>query len=111
VLENELRAQFDDAAVAHLRAHFPAEFEAHGEESIRALIPKAIKRASIYSISAERDLLSWLGLMLVLGEDFDAYPENAWMKEILNNRVIDPDSRVDALFEELSQRDSEPQPS
>jgi|SRR5580692_2988489 hypothetical protein len=75
--------KFEDRVLEHVREFFPRKIENLSEENIREGIQYGIKRAAVYGIVAERDVLKYIDLAVVLGRDFDIDTRIAWASEIL----------------------------
>ena len=90
---------FEGRMLAHLREHFPRQYDSAGESEMREMIRYGIGRAATYDIREERDVCKYIDLMVVLGRDFDR--EVQWARALLIiHRLESPGYRVQRLCEE-----------
>lgn len=90
---------FEGRMLAHLREHFPRQYEGVGEAGAREMIRYGIERAAAYDIREERDVCRYIDLMMVLGRDFDR--DLQWARALLViHRLESPGYRVQRLCEE-----------
>jgi hypothetical protein len=104
VFEQDQQERFELQIIDYIRQYLPRYFAELQEPGVRALIPKAMAKAERYGTLLHADVTGIISLMLWLGTDFDSDPENAWAQEILGSPVLDPDSKIDWLFESLQSR-------
>jgi hypothetical protein len=93
------QAAFDRAASA-LRACFPA-CAAMPAGELDALVLQGSARAESYGLSAERDVLKYLGLRVTFGADFDRLE---WAAPTLADRSVEPEVRMQVLWDEARWR-------
>lgn len=91
-------SDFEDRVVDHLQRCFPDRYQALGDAAIRAIIRQGIEGAATYGVVAERDVCTFIDLMLVLGVGFDH--ERDWAVSILTApSPKDPSEKLRLLHE------------
>ena len=78
--------RFEDWTIDHLKRFFPKECAAAGDIRLRSLVQHGILRARSHRITAKRDVVKYVDLMLVLGRDFDTDRRLRWAANILAQR-------------------------
>ena len=87
--------RFEDDAVQWVRESWPEEFDAKGEEAVRAEVQGVVGRCRNHGIERGEHVLRFLNLCYALGPDFDtAY---AWAKGPLEHAAADPAGALDEL--------------
>ena len=100
-MADPLVRKYTDGVVAWVAAEFPDQFEWRQESGVRALVARAITSAKTYRMTGTAETTGLLSLMLILGDDFEAREENAWMLKILRNEAVPPAQKVRMILEEL----------
>lgn len=111
ILSRQRRQQFEERLLEHLKQVMPERCQDIGDDRLPAEIRYGIERAMSYDIAAERDVASYLAVMLRFGRDFDQNPERPWVQSILTDRTSSAENRLRRLRWRLSQaegRDSSP---
>ncbi len=90
--------KFEDWTLAHLQRFFPRQCARAGEPQLRKWVRHGVRRASIYGITAKKDVCKYIDVMMVLGPDFDADPKFPWAPGILAGSGS-PDARMRALLQ------------
>jgi hypothetical protein len=85
VLEKAELEKFVDQACGHVRQFFPDPFRALGETKVRELIHFGSQRSALYGIAAKADVLKYIDLMILFGQDFDTDDHLKWANQILNS--------------------------
>jgi hypothetical protein len=85
VLQKVELEKFVGEACGHLRQFFPDQFGALGETKVRELIHFAAQRSVRYGIAAKADVLKYIDLMILFGQDFDTDEHLKWANQILNS--------------------------
>jgi hypothetical protein len=91
--------------VSYARTQGVERFAGASEDELRGFVEAGIARARAHGASAPEALSTFVGLTVVLGDDFDAHP---WAARILGNSGAAPDDRVLALFDAAPHRDGGP---
>jgi hypothetical protein len=94
---------YERHALEYVRRSFPHELERRGEDGIAALVARAIGDAVGYRLQSSVDVTGLLSLMLLLGEDFAAAPQYAWIREILASTVIHASDKLGMILETLGE--------
>jgi len=110
ILSRQRRQQFEERLLEHLKQVMPERCQELGDDRLRAEIRYGIERAMSYDIAAERDVASYLAVMLRFGRDFDQSPERPWVQSILTDRTSSAENRLRRLRWRLSQAEA-PSPS
>jgi hypothetical protein len=103
ILSRAAREAFNARAVVHLREHFP---ERAAGAKLAALVEAAVARAETeYLLHGEKDLYAFLNLCGAFGWNFDALPENNWMRAtLLDDTITQPSDRVERLVRSCIRR-------
>ena len=97
-LRESVIEQFVGRMVAHVRTYFPQDFASLGEQETRILVRHGIERAESYEIVSERDVCTYVDLMVALGPDFDVDERYPWAADILTDRTWPhPTAKIEAL--------------
>jgi hypothetical protein len=94
---------FKDRALRYIGNNFPLQLDLCGDARIREIIDYGIARAARYGLRTERQVLTFLVLILKLGGCFDSDFLLPWARDILLDvKVESPDVRVrDLCFSAL----------
>jgi hypothetical protein len=86
---------FEQQVIDRLRAIYPEKCDYVGEEAIRTLIPGGVRLARSHSVSSDRGVAVFIGLMFALGHGFARDPKFPWIEAALTDPgPTDPDRRV-----------------
>ena len=100
VLAEEAMRRFENRALKHLRTHFPDQFEALGESSVREAIRYGLDRAGSYGFEYEDEVGWYIDLMFLFGREFDRDPKIPWAADILGDpELFLPGMKAEALLE------------
>lgn len=103
-----LREPFVLRAVAHVRAHFPAECSRLAEEELAEVVRDGVVRAEHYGFACERDATRFLNLMFTFGRSFDRDPTLGWATRLLARAGrANPASLMNRLYVEGLRHESE----
>jgi hypothetical protein len=80
----------------HLRRFFPGRCDALGD-ALPGFIDHGLERARHHGLTSERDVCKYVGLMCVLGRDFDTAPGMEWARELLALGHAEPAFRLHLL--------------
>lgn len=83
---------------AHLRKHFPYYCAKLGDRVTRQAVIEGIERALVYGITGDRAVCLFIDLLFAFGPTFDMEEEFAWAHGILQNPVLDPDTKMERLY-------------
>ena len=90
-------------ALTHVQRHFPAICKSLNPSHLTPLVSNALQRAAAHGFQSDADLLTFVDLAVVLGDDFDT--RFAWARAILDDHS--PDTRpfrAVRLYEEAMTR-------
>lgn len=73
--------------------------------AFQALIRRGIHQANAWGFSSARDVSRFLGLVVVLGEDFDQGERHAWARQILEEKGLGPSQKLDRLYARARQEE------
>ncbi len=85
--------------VAHVRACFPAECEGLGAEALQALVEDGMRRAAAHGLSLDRDVGTYVDLLVVFGPDFEHDARFPWARPLTEATHLPPSARIQASFE------------
>ena len=89
VLRADVVARFVTECARAAASRFPEEFQRQGEAAFFEWVRNGCDRAAGYGIETQRDILSFLEQMVLLGDDFDSNPRLSWAGRILNSTGVD----------------------
>ncbi|MCU0726130.1 MAG: hypothetical protein MUE73_10125 [Planctomycetes bacterium] len=104
VLKRLASDEYECRVLAHVKAVFPAHVEKRGEPDCRRIIRKGIEESARYRIRTEFDVVRFIDLMFVLGEDFPKDSRLPWASTTLARKDLSPTSKVDQLWEQSTER-------
>lgn len=99
VLEDHVLRTFQDRVFAHLMKTWPERCKELGEAEVRASIQKGIDRAAAFGITSQSGVAGYIDLMYVHGWDFHQDPAIPWAASILQNRELQPRTKMAQLYE------------
>ncbi len=100
-LNEHMGRSLTERLFAHTCRLFPEQFAVGDEPQVRNLVAHAMQRGPSYGIESEQGLALLVGLLVILGEDFDQRPDSAWARRILELDELDPAERLDLVYAEL----------
>jgi len=94
------QAQFQDELASHFMAYYPNETRlAGGKPQILKLVRLGIEKAARHGYTTQRQIGFYIGLMAILGSDFDRDPQLPWAIEQVDDASIpNPSDRIRSLF-------------
>ena len=96
---------FNQRLREHIQQQFPEFCAAHSDDQLEDEIRHASLCAVKFGFTTAFALCRFMNLQIVLGRDFDAYPENAWMREWLDPAdELNPHARILSLYDEATVR-------
>ncbi len=81
-----------------LQKLFPEQIAELGPGGTRTVIESGIRKAHEYGMTRENEIAQFVGLMFMLGRDFDEDPDFIWAHRILRDSARSPQDRLDALY-------------
>ncbi len=103
--DEERRLRTLDQVRRHLRTHFAENVLQLDEDQLTAEIRQCVQRAATYGIISDRDIVRFAGLCAIFSWDFEMVPENAWMREVLEDAALtEPGRRLEIVFERAMHR-------
>jgi hypothetical protein len=100
VLGSEMAKRFTEKAVAHLRDTFP-DARQRTDEDLRTLVEHGTARAKGYGLTRTFEVMLFINLVVALGADFDARPEHAHLRRLLENQSLSPSQRLQLIYNRL----------
>jgi hypothetical protein len=88
---------------AHLKAVWPDECAELGEPGLAELARNGIQRGAALGLSVEHDLVRYLDLYFILGNNFEANPLAAWTRTILSDRLLSPRMKLERLYQRMDE--------
>lgn len=102
VFQQTVLRNFENNMVQHLRNFTPKHSEALGEDGLRKVIRRGIKRAETYGFTDRGPVRFYIELMFMLGSDFDTDCQFPWASQILTDpEIVEQTERADALFDKV----------
>lgn len=93
--------QFVEKTKLHLNELFPEKMALMEDDVIHQQILADKKKANRYSITSERDVVLYIALSIVLGNNFDEAQENKWIKAILKNATLIQQEKMELIYARL----------
>ena len=96
------RAEFELNLARHFRKHYPRECRlAGGLDQFVRMVRDGIDRAAEHDCHTQQEVALYIGLMIMLGRDFDADPQLPWAVEGLEDySVPDVTARLRAIYDQ-----------
>jgi hypothetical protein len=94
--------EFENRAAAYLDKAFPEKCGQLSDEAIRDSVKTAMLKRKEYRFESEEAIILYLGLMYLLGFDFDTNAEYDWVKETLTDYDLPPRTRLVLLNEKAA---------
>ena len=107
-LARSLADDLIEQGLARLRREHPALVQGRDPAALRALVEKARSKGAAFRFSATADVLCWVELMLRLGADFDALPQHAGARAILEDPDLSAATRLSIVLDEAKRRGRDP---
>ena len=108
VLDQLAVVDFRERAAEHLSRCFPREFSAKAPAERAAFVEEGLARAKRHGIGAERDVIRFLDLDVVLGARWDKSAQLPWAVALLKDRDRTSGQKLEQIWErakaELSRR-------
>ncbi|AEI65631.1 hypothetical protein [Corallococcus macrosporus] len=105
VLEAHRQDAFLSELEGHLQRHFPAFVAMQPRESLRESLRKAVEAATSVGLETRGDVSVYVNLCAVLGWDFAAEPQSAWLDALLRDASVPSAShRLQLGVQELKRR-------
>lgn len=99
------RQKFYADLVLYIKNNFPKETEEKSEKDLLKLVEDTVNKAQTYDIKAERDLYTFVNIVMVYGFDFDDRKETIWTVAYLTDKKItSPSIRINRLYQEIVYR-------
>ena len=105
VFSDAARTSFLDRTAAHLMRALPEACAELGIAAVRQSVADGLAKARSYGIETEYDVVRFIDFMYVMGFEFDA--QDGWAREILANRRIPAQVRLDMIDERLDEPEPE----
>lgn len=99
VLARHAEISFEERVLRLLRDLRPRRMLLMDAVAQGEFIRYAMNSAAKYDMASEQEVCMFAGLMLMLGRDFDIDPRFAWAADLLADRALAPDARLDVVFE------------
>jgi hypothetical protein len=99
-LSKHARTDFEARAVEHLTLHFTEYGEEKHREQLEAFVRRAAQQALALNITREIDVLRYLELLVIVGEETMRSPRFTWIRDYLQERRA-ADIRMDQVFERI----------
>ena len=98
------RAQFEQRLIAHCQYYFPACLQGLDATAQLQWAQACQRNAARQGYSAEDEVMSWVGLYAFLGEAFPDGPNQDGFRQLLVERDVSPQQRLDHLLDELTRQ-------
>jgi hypothetical protein len=96
-LNDYMNTSFLKRAAVHLRQEHPRQTNSMSDTDLHRLVNAGSDRAAAYGLMRENEIVSFLELLILFGEDFDT--RTKWAPPILHNPDLSPPEKVEALQE------------
>lgn len=92
--------RFDENAAAYLRAHYGKNTVTQDAAVLSAFIDQGVRRAAVFGISREVDVIRFLEVLLVTGTDFENSARYRWVADYLREDMR-AEARLDLVIQRL----------
>ena len=93
------RISFENNLISFFSGNYPDECEIIGREGVRKIIQYGIERAAFHEYTTQKQVTYYIGLMFILGSDFDQDVQLPWIQEQINDKSIaEPTKRIERCF-------------
>lgn len=101
IFRRQAQARLESQLASHFQAHYPRECrEAGGEPSVLKLVRLGIAKALDHGYATQQQAGYTVGLMILLGVDFEVDPQIPWAGMKFDDPgIADPDRRIHAVYE------------
>jgi hypothetical protein len=93
---------FHHRAMSYLRSEFPEATTNTDDSTLHTAIDAGIRRAQLYKLVSEADVMRFIDLQWRMGSDFDTNPAYPWAAEILSDLRIPPKDKIAMLRDAYS---------
>ncbi len=93
--------QFVEKTKQHLNELFPEKVALMEEDIIHQKILSCKTKAKTYRITSERDVVLFIVLTFMFGDNFDETEENKWIKTILMNITLTQQEKMELIYARL----------
>lgn len=104
-LENAGRLDFHQRAASYVAEVLPDIFAEYGEEAMIGYVRESEHRANRRQIESELGIVQWVCVSLVIGKEFDQYPE---IIDFFSTPGMASEDKLSALVDALNQALGEP---
>ena len=99
LLNQKMAEDFESRIYKHLVKTYPDMLKRTPKQDVQQSIQAGIKRAAVYGLIAEYDVVRFIDLMYQLSPDFDSSPKNSWIRKVLDDPEIHPREKMDLIYE------------
>jgi hypothetical protein len=78
-------SEFTAAAIVHLRRDLPEQTAAFSDAQLENRVQGCIPRAKAYGLVTSREVMCFVDVTYLLGENFDSDPDHEWAKTVLTS--------------------------
>lgn len=93
--------RFVEETLVALPSVFPGDPRVEDHHAMRALIRDGVRRAVEHGITASREVMLYVFLLVELGPDFEARSETRWIGRILGDPTLAPALKLDLVYKRL----------
>ena len=104
VLEAAQERRFRESLRRHVRHELREETRALQDDVVKQRIDLGVDRGRHYGLRLERDLMLFVDLDFALAPNFEQLPNLLWARRILASRTIEPDAKMDMIYQRLAAR-------
>jgi hypothetical protein len=94
---------FEDMILPHIAAEFPEKYKKLGDTKTRDLIRKGIEIGRQNGITQESAMVGLIELIVQFGAQFELSPEQAWARDLLAQKTVSGDVKVQLIAERFHQ--------
>ena len=94
---------FISRVTAHVKAVWAEECAELGDPAVAEIVRGAIQRGAALGLSTEHELVRYVDLSFILAKDFESNPLALWVRAILVDKMLTPQSKLDRLYQRMEE--------
>lgn len=98
IFRQQALREFEDKAVQHLRRDLSEQTASFSDDDLRLRVRQCIPRSSDYGLTTQKQIICFVDVSFLLGEQFDTDPSHAWAGELLKGQKLSATNRANLLL-------------
>ncbi|OJH42804.1 hypothetical protein [Cystobacter ferrugineus] len=97
-LQSNSMDQFLTQAIQHLRRELPEHCVGRTDQQLRDRVKSCIQRAQKYGLMGKREIMCFVDVTCLLGEEFDTDSRHPWARALLDSDKLSGRDRANLLL-------------